>query len=71
MIDQYINFIITQIIKDSVRVQYEYGWNFLLIPYSYWLIFFIFKYVILTAPIWIPINMIKPTINNIVKKVKK
>lgn len=71
MIEQYINFITTQLIKDSFRVQFEYGWNFLLIPYVYWLIFFIFKYAILTSPFWIPINMIKPTINNIILKNKK
>lgn len=70
MFEQYIIFIITQIIKDSHKVQFEYGWNFLVIPYIYWLFLFLFKYMILTLPIWGPINMVMPTINNIVNRIK-
>ena len=55
---KYIDFIINQIITDSEKLQYSYGWNFIIIPYIYWLIIFLLKYLILTIPIWVPINMI-------------
>lgn len=67
MIQQYITFIITQIIKDSERIQFDYGWNLFIIPYFYWLILFLLKYIILTIPIWVPLNIIVSNIKEIFK----
>ena len=47
MFKNYIDFIINQIITDSEKLQYSYGWNFIIIPYIYWLIIFLLKYLIL------------------------
>ena len=32
MFKNYIDFIINQIITDSEKLQYSYGWNFIIIP---------------------------------------
>ena len=70
MINRYIDFIIEQVIKDSQYVQYDYGWNIILIPYFYWFIFFALKYIILTLPIWLPLQIILNGIFDYYTKVK-
>ena len=63
MFEVYITFIINQLLIDSEKLQFSYGWNVLLIPYFYWLMLFLLKYLILTLPIWAPINMILGNFN--------
>lgn len=58
MIEQYINFIVKEIIKDGARLDFDYGGNYFIIPYAYWLVLFFLKYIILTIPIWVPFNLI-------------
>lgn len=58
MFQTYIDFIINNIIADSAKLQFSYGWNVILVPYFYWLFIFLFKYLILTLPVWAPINMV-------------
>ncbi len=70
MFQKYIDFIINQIITDSEKLQYSYGWNFIIIPYIYWLIIFLLKYLIITIPIWVPINMIISRITDLITVTK-
>lgn len=71
MIELYINFMIEQIITDSEKLQFNYGWNYFFPIYAYWLILFLFKYLILTMPIWVPINMVMPKVNQAIGAIKK
>lgn len=65
MINKYIDFIIEEIINDSIVLDLDYGFNIILLPYVYWLFYFLFKYGILTLPFWLPLNILLGNIKRI------
>lgn len=72
--ENYVNYVLSEIISDvnnfeNIFNQYVYGtW---IIICLFWIMWLWIKYLLLTMPIWLLINMILPKMSNIVKNVSK
>lgn len=72
--ENYVNYVLSEIISDvnnleNIFNQYVYGtW---IIICLFWIMWLWLKYLLLTMPIWLLINMILPKMSNIVKNVSK
>jgi ABC-type multidrug transport system fused ATPase/permease subunit len=72
--ENYVNYVLSEIISDvnnfeNIFNQYVYAtW---IIICLFWIMWLCIKYLLLTMPIWLLINMILPKMSNIVKNVSK